>query len=41
MPTSVTRDIAAPRTRVWEVMADGWTYSQWVVGNPILHSIGV
>ena len=33
MPTSVTRDIAAPRTRVWEVMADGWTYSQWVVGN--------
>jgi len=32
MPTSVTRDM---------VMADGWTYCQWVVGNPILHSIGV
>lgn len=30
---TATRDIAAPRERVWEVMADGWTYTQWVVGN--------
>ena len=39
MPTSVTRDIAAPRTRVWEVMADGWTYSQWVVGNSRMRAV--
>jgi uncharacterized protein YndB with AHSA1/START domain len=28
-----TREVAAPCERVWEVMADGWTYTQWVVGN--------
>jgi hypothetical protein len=39
MPTSVTRDIAAPRTRVWEVMADGWTYSQWVAGNSRMRAV--
>lgn len=39
MPTSVTRDIAAPRQRVWEVMADGWTYSQWVVGNSRMRAV--
>ena len=39
MPTSVTRDIAAPRRRVWEVMADGWTYSQWVVGNSRMRAV--
>jgi hypothetical protein len=30
---SVIRDIAAGRRQVWDVMANGWTYSQWVVGN--------
>ena len=30
---TVTRDIAATRQRVWELLADGWTYSGWVVGN--------
>ena len=30
---TVSRDIAAPRQRVWDVLADGWTYSGWVVGN--------
>jgi len=30
---TATRDIAVPRERVWEVMANGWTYTQWVVGN--------
>lgn len=39
MPTSVTRDIAAPRSRVWEVLADGWTYSQWVVGNSRMRAV--
>ncbi|BBZ75424.1 polyketide cyclase [Mycolicibacterium anyangense] len=39
MPTSVTRDIAAPRARVWEVLADGWTYSQWVVGNSRMRAV--
>jgi polyketide cyclase/dehydrase/lipid transport protein len=28
-----TREISAPRERVWDVIADGWTYTQWVVGN--------
>ena len=31
MPTSVTRDIAAPRARLWEVLADGWTYETVVL----------
>jgi hypothetical protein len=28
-----TRDVRASREQVWAVMADGWTYTQWVVGN--------
>ncbi|MDD4866989.1 MAG: SRPBCC family protein [Mycobacterium sp.] len=28
-----SRETAAPCERVWEVMAQGWTYTQWVVGN--------
>ncbi len=32
-PVSVSRDVAASRQQVWDVMADGWTYSQWLVGN--------
>ncbi|WP_445169870.1 SRPBCC family protein [Mycolicibacterium sp. Dal123E01] len=39
MPTSVTRNIRAPRIRVWEVLADGWTYSQWVVGNSRMRAV--
>jgi hypothetical protein len=30
---TVTRDIAATRQRVWDVLANGWTYSGWVVGQ--------
>lgn len=30
---TATRDVAAPCERVWEVLAQGWTYTQWVVGN--------
>ena len=29
----MTRDIAATRDRVGDVLANGWTYSGWVVGN--------
>jgi uncharacterized protein YndB with AHSA1/START domain len=28
-----TREVDAPCDRIWEVMAQGWTYTQWVVGN--------
>jgi hypothetical protein len=27
------RDVSASRQAVWDVMANGWTYTQWVVGN--------
>src|SRR5262245_27915333 len=30
---TVTRDTRANRREVWDVVADGWTYSHWVVGN--------
>jgi hypothetical protein len=36
---TVTRDIDAPRQRVWDVLADGWTYSQWVVGNSRMRAV--
>lgn len=39
MAPTVTRDIAAPRQRVWELLADGWTYAQWVVGNSRMRAV--
>ena len=36
---TVTRDIAATRQRVWEVLANGWTYSGWVVGNSRIRAV--
>jgi hypothetical protein len=36
---TVKRDIAATRQRVWDVLADGWTYSQWVVGNSRMRAV--
>ncbi len=30
----VTKEIAAPPSAVWAVLADGWSYSGWVVGTP-------
>lgn len=30
---SATRDVRASCQQVWDVLANGWTYSQWVVGN--------
>ena len=28
-----TRNVTASCQSVWDVLADGWTYTQWVVGN--------
>ncbi len=39
MAPTVTRDIAASPERVWEVLADGWTYAQWVVGNSRMRAV--
>ena len=39
MPKPVTRDIAAPRERVWDVLANGWTLAQWVVGNSRMRAV--
>jgi hypothetical protein len=36
---TVKRDTTATRKRVWEVLADGWTYSQWVVGNSRMRAV--
>jgi hypothetical protein len=36
---TVTRDIEASRDQVWSVIADGWTYSQWVVGNSRMRAV--
>jgi uncharacterized protein YndB with AHSA1/START domain len=30
---ATTRDVAASCQRVWDVLADGWSYTHWVVGN--------
>lgn len=36
---TVIRDTTADRGRVWAVLADGWTYSQWVVGNSRMRAV--
>jgi hypothetical protein len=36
---TVVRDMAATRQQVWNVIADGWTYSQWVVGNTRMRAV--
>jgi Polyketide cyclase / dehydrase and lipid transport len=30
---TTTRDVAASCEQVWNVLADGWSYTHWVVGN--------
>ncbi|PQE02246.1 SRPBCC family protein [Mycolicibacterium parafortuitum] len=35
----VRRETKASRQRVWAVLADGWTYSQWVVGNSRMRAV--
>jgi uncharacterized protein YndB with AHSA1/START domain len=36
---TVTRETTASREQVWNVIADGWTYSQWVVGNTRMRAV--
>jgi len=36
---TVERETSASREQVWEVVADGWTYSQWVVGNSRMRAV--
>jgi uncharacterized protein YndB with AHSA1/START domain len=36
---AVRRDTAASREQVWAALADGWTYSQWVVGNTRMRAV--
>jgi hypothetical protein len=33
------RQISASAEQVWSVIADGWTYSQWVVGNSRMRAV--
>ncbi|BDX35072.1 polyketide cyclase [Mycobacterium antarcticum] len=35
----VKRDTTATREQVWEQVADGWTYAQWVVGNSRMRAV--
>jgi uncharacterized protein YndB with AHSA1/START domain len=30
---ATTREVRASRKELWDAMANGWTYAQWVVGN--------
>ncbi len=39
MVLSAKRDVAVPCERVWEVLARGWTYTQWVVGNSRMRAV--
>lgn len=36
---TVKRDTTASREKVWATIADGWTYSQWVVGNSRMRAV--
>ena len=36
----VRRNTSAPADRVWNVLADGWTYPAWVVGAARMRSVG-
>ncbi|MDV3129071.1 SRPBCC family protein [Mycobacterium sp. 21AC1] len=36
---TVKRDTTATRQQLWNVIADGWTYSQWVVGNTRMRAV--
>jgi hypothetical protein len=33
------QDTTATRQQVWDQIADGWTYSQWVVGNSRMRAV--
>lgn len=38
-PLTVTRETSASSQTVWDVLADGWTYPQWVVGNSRMRAV--
>lgn len=38
-PLTVTRETSASVEDVWDVLADGWTYAQWVVGNSRIRAV--
>lgn len=38
-PLTVKRETTATRQQVWDVISDGWTYSQWVVGNTRMRAV--
>lgn len=38
-PLATHRDVEASRRQVWDVIADGWTYSQWVIGNSRIRAV--
>ena len=35
----VRRQVAAPASAVWAVLADGWTFSSWVVGTARIRAV--
>jgi len=35
----VNRHIAAPPDRIFEILADGWTYAAWVVGTAHIRAV--
>ncbi len=38
---TVSRHVAAPPTAVWDVLADGWGYSNWVVSAATVRAVDV
>lgn len=36
---TVKRDTTATRKEVWDIISNGWTYSQWVVGNTRMRAV--
>ena len=36
---TVSRISSASRQRVWDVLADGWSYAGWVVGNSRIRAV--
>jgi hypothetical protein len=37
--SGISQPIAAPVDKVWEVLADGWTYAAWLVGASHIRSV--
>lgn len=36
---TVTRTLSVPPEQVWEVLSDGWRYSNWVVGTSHMRAV--